>query len=427
MLEKRDESLKEIKVRKIPDNWEVSTLESLCKIAHRYAFEGQYITDTPTDYVLVTPTNFAIGGGFKSDKLRYYRGLIEEDYVLNPGDIIVTMTDLSKKGDTLGYPAIIPSMQGKIFLHNQRLGKIRILSQKITTEFLLFTLCSNSYREHILETATGTPVRHTSPQKILAYSVALPPLHEQKKIAAILSSVDEAIASTQAIINQTRKVKQGLLQQLLTRGKHSDKKDVVGTKKAPLRLLDEVAKRVTGHTPNRKKPEYWDGGIKWVSLQDSAALDRVYIHETAVEISEEGIRNSSAVKHPKGTVVLSRDAGVGKSAITTDEMAVSQHFIGWICDSELDNHYLYYWLQYMKPVFEEIAIGSTIKTIGMPFFKSFKIPVPPIETQIQIASKLLSTDKQFFFAEEELKQLNILKRGLMQDLLTGKVRVYSQE
>jgi type I restriction enzyme S subunit len=255
----------------------------------------------------------------------------------------------------------------------------------------------------------------------------IPSLPEQKKIAAILSSVDEAIASTQAVIDQTRKVKHGLLQQLLTRGEHSDKKDVVGTKKAPLRLLDEVAKRVTGHTPNRKKPEYWDGGIKWVSLQDSAALDRVYIHETAVEISEEGIRNSSAVKHPKGTVVLSRDAGVGKSAITTDEMAVSQHFIGWICDSELDNHYLYYWLQYMKPVFEEIAIGSTIKTIGMPFFKSFKIPVPPIETQIQIASKLLSTDKQFFFAEEELKQLNILKRGLMQDLLTGKVRVYSQE
>ncbi len=129
-------------------------------------------------------------------------------------------------------------------------------------------------------------------------------------------------------------------------------------------LLDTVAKRGSGHTPDKKHPEYWGGSIKWISLQDSAQLDSLYIDDTAATITAEGINNSSAVLHPKGTVVLSRDAGVGKSAIMSDDMAVSQHFMAWTCSQRLDNHFLYYWLQSKKSEFERIANGNTIKTIG---------------------------------------------------------------
>src|SRR4051794_14100235 len=80
-------------------------------------------------------------------------------------------------------------------------------------------------------------------------------------------------------------------------------------------LLDSVARRGSGHTPDKTHPEYWGGKIKWISLQDSDRLDRLYIRETAANITPAGIANSSAKMHPNGTVVLSRDAGVGKSAI----------------------------------------------------------------------------------------------------------------
>jgi len=407
----------------VPDRWEVRTLGSL----------GEF-----TNGINKSKEDFGFGSPFVNlqdvfgvneisiPPLGLVNATPEEirRYNLKVGDVLFVRSSVKPSG--VGLTAVVTNeLEQTVF--SGFIIRFRQSKAKLITPFLKFCFYEPSFRRCLLASSSISANTNINQKSLEKLTIAVPPRHEQEKIAAILSSVDEAIASTQAVIDQTRKVKQGLLQQLLTRGEHSNKKDVVGTKKAPLRLLDEVAKRVTGHTPNRKKPEYWDGGIKWVSLQDSAALDRVYIHETAAEISEEGIRNSSAVKHPKGTVVLSRDAGVGKSAITTDEMAVSQHFIGWICGLELDNHYLYYWLQYMKPVFEEIAIGSTIKTIGMPFFKKLKIPVPPIETQIQIASILLSTDKQFFFAEEELERLNILKRGLMQDLLTGRVRVYSQE
>jgi type I restriction enzyme S subunit len=137
-------------------------------------------------------------------------------------------------------------------------------------------------------------------------------------------------------------------------------------------LLDRVARRGSGHTPDKAHPEYWNGGIKWISLADSPALDRLYIDETYATISAQGLANSSAVLHPAGTVVLSRDAGVGKSAIMWTEMAVSQHFMAWRCGPELENHFLYYWLQSAKPQFERIADGSTIKTIGVPYFQGLR-------------------------------------------------------
>jgi type I restriction enzyme S subunit len=187
-------------------------------------------------------------------------------------------------------------------------------------------------------------------------------------------------------------------------------------------LLDSVAKRGSGHTPAKSVPAYWNGGIKWISLADSNKLDKIHISSTKYEISKEGIKNSSAVLHPPGVVVVSRDAGVGKSAITTCEMAVSQHFIAWECGPEIHNYFLYYWLQFMKPVFEKIAIGSTIKTIGLPFFQKLEIPLPPINTQHVIAEILLCWDSGIHELDQLLKAKITLKRALEQQLLTGKQR-----
>jgi type I restriction enzyme S subunit len=122
--------------------------------------------------------------------------------------------------------------------------------------------------------------------------------------------------------------------------------------------LDEVARRGTGHTPNKRRPDYWNGGIKWVSLKDSGRLDAVWITETGDEISDAGLKNSSAVLHPAGTVIVSRDAGVGKSGILATPMAVSQHFVTWTCGPRLNNLFLYYALQSLKPEFERIARGQ---------------------------------------------------------------------
>lgn len=190
-------------------------------------------------------------------------------------------------------------------------------------------------------------------------------------------------------------------------------------------LLDRFATRCSGHTPSKSFPEYWNGGIKWISLADSFRLDQGYVYETDKEISEAGIANSSAELHPAETVVLSRDAGIGKSGVMAVPMAVSQHFIAWKCDNseKLNSWFLYNWLQLNKAEFERQAVGSTIKTIGLPYFKKLKIAVPPYAEQKKIAQILSTWDKAITTTEQLLANSQQQKKALMQQLLTGKKRL----
>jgi len=171
-------------------------------IKHGFAFQGEFFRDDPPGDVLLTPGNFAIGGGFKGDKLKYYAGPVPEEYVLSVGDLIVTMTDLSKEGDTLGYPAIVPSGSDRV-LHNQRIGKVVVLAgTRAELRFLYYLLRTREYRNEVLASATGTTVKHTSPSRILAFRFALPPISTQEGIADVLSAFDRKIELNRRM-NQT--------------------------------------------------------------------------------------------------------------------------------------------------------------------------------------------------------------------------------
>lgn len=307
----------------------------------------------------------------------------------------------------------------------------------VSPEYLLKLM--QHIQPHAEAKAVGSTVKGIRAQDYLDIPVPLAPQNAQPVIARILHTLDTAISKTEALIGKLKAVKQGLLQDLLTRGIHSNgelrppqtempqhyKESPLGwiPKEWEVRLLDSVAVRGSGHTPNKNIASYWNAGIKWVSLADSRNLDKIFIHETDKEVSELGIANSSAVVHPSGTVILSRDAGIGKSAILVGNMAVSQHFMAWRCGEKMNNLFLYFYLQREKPKFESIAIGSTIKTIGLPFFKSYNVVVPPRYEQDQIVAILMTTEQNLTDYSSELDKLKQQKVGLMDDLLTGRVRV----
>jgi type I restriction enzyme S subunit len=188
-------------------------------------------------------------------------------------------------------------------------------------------------------------------------------------------------------------------------------------------LLDDFAQRGSGHTPSKSFPEYYNGDINWISLTDSKRLDNGFIEETNSKITQKGIDNSSAVLHPAGTVLLSRDAGVGKSAVMKHSMAVSQHFIVWRTqDDKSSNWFLYNWLQIMKPHFERMAVGNTIKTIGLPYFKKLKIVTPQYTEQQKIASFLSAVDEKTQQLTKKKALLVQYKKGVMQQLFSGQLR-----
>lgn len=175
-----------------PLSWPVVSLGDLIEIKHGFAFKGEYFSDEPTNDVLVTPGNFAIGGGFQLNKLKFYDGPVPDDYVLQTGDVVVTMTDLSKQADTLGYSAIVPSSRYR-FLHNQRVGRVLLASNDADLTFIAWLLRTSSYRATVVGSATGSTVKHTSPGRILEYRFGLPTITEQKHIASILTALDDKI------------------------------------------------------------------------------------------------------------------------------------------------------------------------------------------------------------------------------------------
>ena len=174
-------------------NWQEVTLGDIFSVKHGFAFKGKYFTDAPQKTILVTPGNFAVGGGFQKPKLKYYDGPYPEEYVLTPGQVVITMTDLSKASDTLGYPAVIPD-DGNIWLHNQRIGLVELVDENLADlGFINYLLRTHEYRAWIVGSASGTAVKHTSPGRISEYRCKIPPLPEQRAIAHILGTLDDKI------------------------------------------------------------------------------------------------------------------------------------------------------------------------------------------------------------------------------------------
>ena len=173
--------------------WKEVRLGDVCDIKHGFAYKGKYFSDTPTCDILVTPGNFTLSGGFKLDKPKYYNGPVEKDFILSKDDLIVTMTDLSKNIDTLGFSALVPEVKGLTFHHNQRIGLVENIANNVDKYFLYWIMRTPAYQSFIATHSSGTTVHHTSPKGIGNYVFRLPPLSDQRRIASILSSLDRKI------------------------------------------------------------------------------------------------------------------------------------------------------------------------------------------------------------------------------------------
>lgn len=178
----------------------MAILGDYIRIKHGFAFKGDYITTEDNGVVLVTPGNFEIGGGFKEKKCKFFSAEYPVDYVLHAGDLIVTMTDLSKQGDTLGFSALVPN-SNRTYLHNQRIGLVDVFNPEADKDYIYWFMRTPYYQKTIVATASGSTVKHTSPLRICDVKIELPPLDEQKKISSILRSIDDKIENNQKINN----------------------------------------------------------------------------------------------------------------------------------------------------------------------------------------------------------------------------------
>lgn len=384
------------------------------RIKHGFAFKGEYITAENNGVVLVTPGNFEIGGGFKEDKCKFFNGDYPKEYVLSPYDLIVTMTDLSKQGDTLGYSALVPKTN-RVYLHNQRIGLVDVYNPKADKMFIYWLMRTQKYQKTIVATSSGSTVKHTSPSRIYYVEVDLPPIDVQKKIAAILSALDEKIAINRAINDNLEQQAQAFFQELFV--DNADPEWAIGT-------INDLGAVVGGSTPSKAKPEYYtETGIAWITPKDLSVNKAKFISHGENDITELGLKNSSATIMPEGTVLFSSRAPIGYIAVAAGEVATNQGFKSIVPKPEIGTAFVYYFLKHNLPIIEGMASGSTFKEVSGSTMKGVPAVIPDTDTIARFNDFCSPIFAQQRILEEQNHSLAALRDNLLPKLMSGEVDV----
>jgi type I restriction enzyme S subunit len=319
-------------------------------------------------------------------------------YTLKRGDVLMTEGgDIDKLGRGAVWHGEIANA-----LHQNHVFAVRP-GARLLPEFLVYWLDGPVARNYFRLTAKKTTnLAATNKWTLGNLPVACPPVEDQRRIVAYLdeqtAEIDTLIGEQQRLIEMLQERRFALRVNVALHGTTPTEEvesPLPWAEKVPADWrvvpLTSVAKLASGHTPSRSREDWWrDCYIPWVSLHDVGMMRSVkYLHDTAQRISDAGIANSSARLLPARTVVLSRDATVGRTAIMGVPMATSQHFAAWVCGPDLDPEYL--WVLFgdaMQPFFDSFQNGSTIRTIGMGDLKGFRIPLPPLDEQRRIVEYL---------------------------------------
>lgn len=429
----------------------------------------------------MTPGNFAIGGGFKADKLKFYNGPIPAEYKLEADDLIVTMTDLSKQADTLGYSALVPEHSGRLYLHNQRIGLVEIKSQELDKLYLYFLMRSHEYRHHVVSSATGSTVKHTSPSKITSFEFHLPPLEIQENIGRSLKHLEDKTAINHQINQTLEQMAQAIFkswfvdfepvkakiaaleaggseedallaamqaisgkgEEELTRLQAEQPEQYAelrataelfpsamqdselgeipeGWEVAPLSAMVDL---IGGGTPKKSEPFFWNGDICWFSVKDVPSDGNVFVVDTEDKITEEGLNRSSTKLLPVGTTIITARGTVGKLALTGVPTAMNQSCYGVVPSDESGPYLNYLRLSVGVDTLKRNTHGAVFDTITRSTFDTVVQPRSCLPLRRRFEQAI---SPMFEAIRNNLLQINSLSEArdsLLPKLLSGELPV----
>jgi type I restriction enzyme S subunit len=336
------------------------------------------------------------------------------------GDVLLNIT-----GASIGRCTYVPDGFGEANV-NQHVCIIRP-KRDILSRYLAQWLSSDFGQHSISIFQAGGNREGLNFQQIRGIPVSLPPLPEQQKIAAILSTVDDVIEKTRAQIDKLKDLKTGMMQELLTKGiGHTEFKDSpvgripVGWDVKPLTEISTF-RRGSFPQPYGLPEWYSDSGYPFVQVYDIASNGRLK-PSTKVRITDAAASKSVFVA--RGSVAVSIQGSIGRVAITQYDAYFDRTILIFTkLNSNIDKEYFALMIGEIFRVKKDSADGGVIKTITKETLKDFLLKLPPIEEQKEISQALGEVDSNIRLKSEKAARLVEVKKALMQDLLTGKVRV----
>ena len=456
--------------------WEVKKLGDVCEIAPKKALVKKTLTDeqlvsfVPMDQLGILKSHFTA----KEDRhlSSVYKGYT---YFCDDDVIIAKITPCFENGKM----GVVSGMTNGVGFGSSEFVPIRGQG-KTLPKYLFYYLLRDDFRENGARVMSGAVGHKRVPKEYIEnLQIPLPPLAEQKRIVSILDEafegLDRARENAEANLKSARELFEAHLKSIFsnnslywekdadnvsvdqsklssvgatpnivskrntkTGGRAIAEKHILGNYSLSVNLpnistrkgwkwslLTDLARLESGHTPSRRKPEYWGGDIRWIGIKDARDRHGAEIVDTLENTNDLGINNSSARVLPKGTVCLSRTASVGYVTIMGRDMATSQDFVNWVCGPDLAPEFLKIILLAQGAEFSKFSSGAVHQTIYFPEAKGFAICHPDIDTQKDIVKQAdkVSAEAKMILAKcrTKLQDISDLRQSLLQKAFAGEL------
>lgn len=409
------------RIGKIPEKWGFPSLSDVVKTLPGFAFSSEFFTEKEG----VPLIRIRDLGDNNTETL--YSGPYEEDYLVEKGDVLVSMDGEFNVHIWKSSPALL----------NQRVMKIFPSNQKELDKLYLYYASQKPLKTFELQIG-ATTVKHLLKRHLDLIRLPIPPdVDEQQQIASILSTVDGAIQKTDEVSAKTERLKKGLMQKLLTKGiGHKEfKETAIGKFPKEWEYKKLVDFSMTEDKPVQTGPfgaqlhasDYTDDGIHLILIKN--VLDGRIVEEDMPFISETKASKLTRYRLKAGDIVFSRVGSIGRRAV------IKKHQKGWLISGQMlrvrlenphiDNNYLGYVIasDWFTRTLAARTVGATRKSINEEILGNLPMVIPPLPEQQEVVGILSTIDKKLGIERTEKARLEKIRRGLMDLLLTGKIRV----
>ena len=394
------------KQKKIPDEWRLFKSGSLMDVR-----DGTH--DSPKrqeiGIPLVTSKNITdIGLNFndcyyisKNDAQKINkRSKVEKD------DLIFSMIG------SVGNVALIKG-EAKFCIKN--VGLFKHNKSAVVPQYLLFFFKSNHTQNRIKSLLNGGIQKFLGLGELRKLELLFPPLSEQKLIVEILEMWDSYLEKLEKKIEIKKKIKKGLMQQLLT-GKKRLKGFNGKWKNVPIGSIGDI---VTGSTPLMKDESNYGNDYCWVTAED---FNGKYIFNTKIKLSKKGKELTRFL--PKGSILITCIASIGKNAIAGVPLATNQQINSVIVNEKNNNEFFYYYINQFTNLLKKFAGIGAVPILNKVTFSNIKIYIPSSIKEQSVIAKILSTaDEEIEVFEKQKEKAEAQKKYLLNNLITGKIRL----
>lgn len=400
--------------------------------------------------VLLGLASIQRNGGFRSDSLKTYGGECKAKIVLRPGDMYVSLKDVTQSADLLGSVARLPEYVASGRL-TQDTVKLEFTDSDYPRGLLYWALRTPAYRSYCREYATGTTTLGLAREDFLSF--VLPPV---APVSLLLVDLLEALESQIRRLTETNTTLEAIVQALFkswfvdfdpvhakAEGREPEGMDAATAalfpsefdaselglipKGWPVKSFGDCVTILGGGTPKTSIPEYWGGDIPWFSVVDAPATGQVFTLDTAKKITPLGLDNCSAKLFPLMTTIISARGTVGKVALTGSEMAMNQSCYGLSCIAAGGEPFVYFSTLRFVEHLQQIAHGAVFDTITRSSFKQIPACQPPDNVIAHFGAMTTPLLDRIRMNGYQALSLAQLRDTLLPRLISGKLRITDAE